>query len=112
MFYLIILFLLYHITLRVCQIKNTHNLLKRSSSKKVTKNDGIDIKRREDEVKNQEASDQMSESYHEIFDTLMPPETAKARLLAESASETEHEDINEALSSCNLDKSSSPTRYS
>ena len=54
----------------------------------------------------------MSESYHEIFDTLMPPETAKARLLAESASETEHEDINEALSSCNLDKSSSPTRYS
>ena len=51
----------------------------------------------------------MSESYHEIFDTLMPPETAKARLLAES-SETEHDDINEALSSCHLDKSQSPTR--
>ena len=51
----------------------------------------------------------MSESYHEIFDTLMPPETAKARLLAES-SETEQDDINEALSSCHLDKPSSPTR--
>ena len=53
----------------------------------------------------------MSESYHEIFDTLMPPETAKARLLAESEHETDHEDvITEALSSCNLEKASSPTR--
>ena len=83
----------------------------RSSSKRATKTGGIDIKRREDGVKNQEAPDQMSESYHEIFDTLMPPETAKARLLAESEHETDHEDvITEALSSCNLDKASSPTR--
>ena len=82
----------------------------RSSSKRATKTGGIDIKRR-DEIKNQEAPDQMSESYHEIFDTLMPPETAKARLLAESEHETDHEDvITETLSACNLDKASSPTR--
>ena len=81
----------------------------RVSSKRPKKSDGIDVKRRTDEVKGQDAPDQMSESYHEIFDTLMPPETAKARLLAES-SETEQDDINEALSSCHLDKPSSPTR--
>ena len=51
----------------------------------------------------------MSESYHEIFDTLMPPETAKAKLLAES-SETEMEDAREALSSCDLKKPDSPSR--
>ena len=58
--------------------------------------------------KTDQAPDTMSESYHEIFDTLMPPETAKARLLAES-SETETDDVVEALSSCHLDKPSSPT---
>ena len=52
----------------------------------------------------------MSESYHEIFDTLMPPETAKAKLLAES-SEPEMEDAREALSSCDLEKPDSPSRY-
>jgi hypothetical protein len=50
----------------------------------------------------------MSESYHEIFDTLMPPETAKARLLAES-SETEVDDLCDVLASCHPEKCSSPT---
>ena len=77
--------------------------------KRPKKSDGIDVKSRTDDLKNQEAPEQMSESYHEIFDTLMPPETAKARLLAES-SETEQDDINEALASCHLDKPSSPSR--
>ena len=29
-------------------------------------------------------SEGMSESYHEIFDTLMPPETAKAKIQSEN----------------------------
>ena len=36
----------------------------------------------------------MSESYHEIFDTLMPPETAKAKVMAaESEAESESADV-------------------
>ena len=78
------------------------------SSKKPATSDNIDVKGRTIDVKNQQTPDQMSESYHEIFDTLMPPETAKARLLAES-SETEVDDPKDVLTSCHPAKPSSPT---
>ena len=57
--------------------------------------------------------EQMSESYHEIFDTLMPPETAKAKVLAaETASETDTtDDVEEAVNSLHITKdASSPSR--
>ena len=78
------------------------------ASNKSTTSHSIEVKRRTTDLKHQQAPDQMSESYHEIFDTLMPPETAKARLLAES-SETEVDDLCDVLASCNPEKSSSPT---
>ena len=80
----------------------------RKSTNKHTTSDNIEVKRRTADVKKQQAPDQMSESYHEIFDTLMPPETAKARFLAES-SETEIDDLKDVISSCHPEKASSPT---
>ena len=81
----------------------------RGKSKNSAASKAINVKRRADGSRPTQATDQMSESYHEIFDTLMPPETAKAKLLAES-SETEMEDAREALSSCDLEKPDSPSR--
>ena len=66
-------------------------------------------KRLTHDLKNSEVPDQMSESYHEIFDTLMPPETAKARLLGES-SEPDIDEVKDADTSCHIKKLSSPTR--
>ena len=56
------------------------------------------------------AGAQMSESYHEIFDTMMPPETAKARIIAETTSEAEADDGKETIVSCLPNQPSSPSR--
>ena len=54
----------------------------------------------------------MSESYHEIFDTLMPPETAKAKVMA-AESEAEDQDETSATSTSILPdgNTASATKY-
>ena len=77
-----------------------------------TEDRSIDTERNvhEKDMTEKGARAQMSESYHEIFDTMMPPETAKARIIAETTSEAEADDGKETMVSCLPNQPSSPSR--
>ena len=77
-----------------------------------TKDISVDTERNihEKDMTRKGAEAQMSESYHEIFDTMMPPETAKARILAEATSEPGTDDTKETITSCHANKPSSQSR--